>query len=314
MMKKKKVQELSNAGKIALGVTSFILAGAVVLGVVYREDIKDFFTPDYQIEEGFVEVKTPRFGVNDNVEDYSNACPELSFGYLISPISDFSAVSENADMCDWVNEFERKEITPYLNITEENGLDLYKPVQDNVIYGCLGYTFWVPIMYVNTEFVFMPYLATVHEDDTISYSYADFDYKNNAWSVAYGAWMMYTREFRDGNTCQGAEIVIDASVDTSNGMSVPVYDGSKYFLYVDPDDTVNPNWYENLYVGEEYVFNIYTESNGVKLYVDYESEDESIATVDEFGVVTPHREGKTSIFAYSGDKVFELHLNIFKGE
>ena len=230
-----------------------------------------------------------------------------SLAFLIAPVNYFDNVNpNNYTYIDWVKAFEEAGKTIIYSPLEEG--NFYEYGEDYMVRFRLQNVFYTNM---NRDFVCMLVLSTQNGDST-TYQYSAYpdgvDYRSNARSVAYVSAAALNAHKLGMETFTDAQVAIlqgymNQSVDLANGLETSTDDGSKYVI------TANATS-KTLSVGNtsQIVAN-YTPSN-VKLPVWYRSNDTSVVTVDDNGLVKAVGKGTAVVGVYVAGEVVAITITV----
>ena len=230
-----------------------------------------------------------------------------SLSFLIAPINYFDNVNpNNYTYVDWVKAFQDAGKTVIFSPLEES--NFYEYGEDFMVRFRLQNVLYTNM---NRDFVCMLVLST-QNGDTTTYQYSAYpeglNYRTNARSVANvaaAALNAHTLGLETFTDAQKAILqnYINQSVDLANGMETSTDDGSKYVL------TTNATT-KNMSVGSTFqVVASYTPSN-VKLPIWYRSNDTSVVTVDDKGLIKAVGKGTAVVGVYLAGEVVAITITV----
>lgn len=230
-----------------------------------------------------------------------------SFAFLVAPLDYFDGInSNNYTYVDWVSAFAEAGKTVIYSVVDEDNYYTYG--SDYMLRFRLQNVLYTNM---NRKFVCMLVLAT-KDGDTTTYKYNAYpdglDYRSNARSVAYvaaaalNANTLGLESFTDDQKAilQG---YINQSVDLANGLEEATDDGSTFKISTNVTS-------KKLSVGETFqVVASYSPSN-VALPFWYRSNDTSIVTVDDNGLITAVGTGTAVIGVYLAGEVVAITVTV----
>lgn len=223
--------------------------------------------------------------------------------FLVAPIDFFDAVNpNNYAYMDWVTEFANAGKTVIYSVLEES--NYYSSGNDYMVRFQLQ-----NVMYknINRKFVCMLAVKTAE-----GYKYSMYldgtDYRSAARSMAYvvaASLNAYTMGMEEFTTDQVARLkgYINQSVDYANGKEVATDDGSMYAF------TTNISASQIMQVDEMFTL-ITTVIPDVEIPVWYQSTDESIIRVDDYGNVTAVGKGTAVVGVYVAGESFGITVTV----
>lgn len=247
------------------------------------------------------------FNVSADVKTAVESDEDKTLAFLCAPVEYFDEVNTgNYTYIDWVTAFERANKTViYSELDSSN----FQASGENYIMRFRLQS----VLYKNTNraFVCMLVLAT-KTGSTTTYRYNGYEsgvnYRNNARSLAYvssaalNAHALGLETF-DETALTKLKSYVNRSVDYANGLEEATGDNSTYAYQV------KALMHENMQVGEKFTIAV-TITPDVDVPVWYRSTDESVATVDDNGVVTITGKGTAVIGVYVAGQVEGVTVTI----
>ena len=226
---------------------------------------------------------------------------ELAF--LVAPIDYFDGVNpENHLYKDWVTEFEKANQTVLYTVVSE---DNYQPSGDEYIVAFQLRN----IMYKNINRKYVCLLALKTSEGYRYSSYLeDVDYRTAARSMSYvvavslNAYALGLEDFTKDEVAR-LKGYINQSVDYANGKETATDDGSMYAF------TTNISASQIMQVDEMFTL-ITTVIPDVEIPVWYQSTDESIIRVDDYGNVTAVGKGTAVVGVYVAGESFGITVTV----
>lgn len=218
-----------------------------------------------------------------------------SFAILTAPLDYFEAVNTDANTyVDWVNAFadagKTVILTTYDGYGEYNDYTSFiRFTLANVLYNNM-----------NRKFVAMGVLVD-NSTGTPTYKYSAMPegqtYRTNARSVAYvagaalNAYAMGLENFTEDRAAK-LRTYIDMAVDQANGLSAHTNNGDM------PEVTITNGTSVTMGLNGTHTIEGTVEPVGIDIPVKFVSSNESVATVNEFGIVSAHGYGSATITLY----------------
>lgn len=245
--------------------------------------------------------------VNKDVKTAVDNDENKALSFLLAPVNYFDSVNpNNYTYVDWVKAFEEEKKTVIFSPLEES--NFYEYGEDYMVRFRLQNVLYKNM---NRDFVCMLVLST-QNGDTTTYQYSAYpdglNYRSNARSVAYvaaaalNANTLGMESFTDDQkgVLQG---YINQSVDLANGLETSTDDGSKYVLSTNATTKA-------MSVGQTFQVVANYAPSSVKLPIWYRSNDTSVVTVDDNGLITAVGKGTAVVGVYLAGEVVAITIMV----